>query len=163
MRQSVLQTYQRDSQACDAAFAQTKQQLDDQFKKEQRRAKKSKEETGWHAFAVYEGSRDEAIKGRRVTEADWGTAIEVLLYRQQEAKHLLRRCGRLANATPEEEATILAARAAEPVVAPPPESETTTEGDEPAAAPRHPPATTRCRAFSATWPRSRTNWSPSMR
>jgi hypothetical protein len=61
VKQGVLQTFQRDSQACDAEYTQTKQQIDDQFKKEQRRAKKIKEEAGWQALAFYEGSRDEGI------------------------------------------------------------------------------------------------------
>ena len=133
-RQSVLQTYQRDSQACDAQYAQSKQQIDDQFKKEQKKAKKAKEETGWHALTVFEGTRDEGTKWRRATEANWSIAIEELHVRQEEAKYLLKRCGRLALATPAEAESILAARAAEPPVAPPPESETTTDGDAPTEA-----------------------------
>ncbi len=137
-RQSALQTYQRDAQACDAQYAQTKQQIDDQFKKEQRKAKKAKEETGWHALTVFEGTRDEGTKWRRATEANWSVAIEELHVRQEEAKYLLKRCGRLSLATPEEAEAILAARAAEPVVAPPPESEATTDGDAPTEAPELP-------------------------
>src|SRR4029453_3975686 len=101
-RQGILQTYQRDSQACDAEYAQTKQQIDDQFKKEQRRAKKTKEETGWHALTVFEGTRDEGVRGRRATEANWPATIEELHVRQDEAELLLRRCGRWSVATPAE-------------------------------------------------------------
>ncbi|MGP0068848.1 MAG: hypothetical protein ACLQGP_35270 [Isosphaeraceae bacterium] len=112
-KQTVLQTYQRDSQACEAEYAQTKQQIDDQYKKEHRKAKKAKEETGWHALTVFEGTRDEGTKWRRATEANWSIAIEELHVRQEEVKYLLKRCARLAMATPEEEESIMAAVAAD--------------------------------------------------
>ena len=132
-KQSVLQTYQRDSQACDAEYAQTKQQIDDQYKKEHRKAKKAKEETGWHALTVFEGTRDEGTKWRRATEANWSVAIEELHVRQEEANFLLKRCGRLALATPEEAEAILAAvaaaRAAQAAAVP--DSDATTEAESP--------------------------------
>ena len=53
----MTQTFQRDTQACKNEYAQTKKQIDEQFKKDQRRAKKAKEETGWQALAFFEGSR----------------------------------------------------------------------------------------------------------
>ena len=65
-------------QATEDEYAQTKQQIDDQFKKEQRKAKKAKEETGWQALAFFEGTRDEGIKWRRATEANWSAAIQEL-------------------------------------------------------------------------------------
>src|SRR5262249_47115693 len=91
--------------------------IDDQFKKEQRRAKKSKEETGWHALTVFEGTRDEGVKWRRATEAAWSAAVEDLHLRQDEAAFLLKRCGRWSVATPEEAQAILAAAEAAPAPA----------------------------------------------
>src|SRR5262245_57303858 len=52
-RQDALETYQRTADACQAEYKETKQRLDDQLKKEQRRAKKNKEEAGWQALAVF--------------------------------------------------------------------------------------------------------------
>src|SRR5205814_1435899 len=118
------------TQACEAEYAQTKQQIDDQFKKEQRRAKKTKEETGWHALTDFEGTRDEGVKWRRATEADWFAAIAELHVRQDEANLLLKRCGGLAKGSPEEEA---AAAAAAPTVDPtaPPRGEPPADGAAP--------------------------------
>ncbi len=133
-KQAVLQTYQRDSQACDAEYAQVKQQIDDQYKKEHRKAKKAKEETGWHALTVFEGTRDEGTKWRRATEANWSIAIDELHVRQEEANHLLKRCGKLATAAPAEQETILAAAAAARAAAPAPAhaegAEATADGAE---------------------------------
>ena len=75
-------------------YAEAKQQADDQFKKEQRRAKKIKEEAGWQALAFFEGTRDEAIKWRRATEANWSAAIQDLHVNQETAEVLLKRFGR---------------------------------------------------------------------
>ena len=47
-------------------------------KKDSRRAKKTKEETGWQALAMFEGQRDEGIKWRRGTDADWAEEIAFL-------------------------------------------------------------------------------------
>ena len=151
-KQAVLQTFQRDSQACDAEYAQIKQQIDDQFKKEQRKAKKAKEETGWHALAVFEGTRDEGTKWRRATEANWSIAIDELHVRQEEANLLLKRCGKLATATPAEEETILAAAAAARAAAPAPAARR-GEPRRPPMGPRrpnNPPATIPCRGSGAT-------------
>ncbi len=79
---------------------QTKQQVDDQFKKEQRRAKKAKEETGWQALTVFEGTRDEGIKWRRATEANWSHRDRGAARPPGEAEFLLKRCGRLARGHP---------------------------------------------------------------
>ena len=72
------QTFQRDTQATKTEYAQTKKQIDEQFKKDQRRAKKTKEETGWQALAIFEGSRDEGIKWRRGTDANWHDELDDL-------------------------------------------------------------------------------------
>src|SRR5262249_48167896 len=120
-RQEILQIYQRDTQACDAEYLQTKQQVDDQFKKDQRRGKKIKDEAGWQALAVFEGTRDDGIKWRRATEASWSDAIEELDIRQSQATLLLKRCGSLASGTAEEEAAACAGSvpAASPTVGEP--------------------------------------------
>ena len=121
------------------SMPQTKQQIDDQFKKEHRKAKKAKEETGWHALTVFEGTRDEGTKWRRATEANWSIAIEELHVRQEEAKYLLKRCGRLSLATPEEAEAILAARAGRAGRGPRRRTtEATTDGDAPTEATDHP-------------------------
>ena len=137
VKQGVLQTFQRDSQACDAEYSQTKQQIDDQFKKEQRRAKKIKEEAGWQALAFYEGSRDEGIKWRRGTESSWAGAIDHLHAYHDHAAILLKRCGKLANASPEEEATAMAAAAQAAASKPAPEPG--AEGETPAEPAAPPP------------------------
>ena len=64
-RDEVGQTFQRDTQACKNEYAQEKKEIEEQFKKEHRRAKKTKEETGWQALAFFEGSREEGVKWRR--------------------------------------------------------------------------------------------------
>ena len=64
-----------DTKACEDEYTQVKQQIDDQYKKDHRKAKKAKEETGWHALTVFEGTRDEGTKWRRATEANWSAAI----------------------------------------------------------------------------------------
>ncbi len=134
-KQTVLQTYNRDSQACEAEYTQVKQQIDEQYKKEHRKAKKAKEETGWHALTVFEGTRDEGTKWRRATEANWSVAIEELHVRQDEASFLLKRCGKLTLATPEEEPAIMAAAAADRAARPAPEPDPdATEADAPADA-----------------------------
>ena len=96
-RDQVVQTFQRDTQATKNEYAQTKKQIDDQLKKDPRRAKKTKEEAGWQALAMFEGSRDEGIKWRRGTEANWHEAIGFLHQKQANAEYVLKRCGRLAN------------------------------------------------------------------
>ena len=96
----MVQTFQRDTQASKDEYAQTKKQIDEQFKKDQRRAKKAKEEAGWQALAFFEGSRDEGVKWRRGTEANWHAAIEDLHIKQETAEFVLKRCGKLAVATP---------------------------------------------------------------
>ncbi len=137
VKQGVLQTFQRDSQACDAEYSQTKQQIDDQFKKEQRRAKKIKEEAGWQALAFYEGSRDEGIKWRRGTESSWSHALDHLHAYHDHAKILLKRCGKLAVASPEEEATAMAA--AEQAALSKPPAEPDADGETPAEPAAPPP------------------------
>ena len=94
----VIQTFQRDTQATKAEYDQTKKQIDDTLKKDTRRAKKSKEETGWQALAMFEGQRDEGIKWRRGTEAAWNEEIAFLHAEQDNAEYVLKRCGRLAQA-----------------------------------------------------------------
>ena len=84
-------------------YAEAKQQADDQFKKEQRRAKKTKDEAGWQALAFFEGTRDEGVKWRRGTEANWSAAIQDLHVNQETAEILLKRFGRMTVATPEED------------------------------------------------------------
>ena len=100
-REQVVQTFQRDTQATKNEYEQTKKQIDEQLKKDTRRAKKNKEETGWQALAMFEGQRDEGIKWRRGTDADWDEEIGFLHQKQAEAEYVLKRCGRLANAPPE--------------------------------------------------------------
>ena len=72
-RDQVVQTFQRDTQATKAEYEQTKKQIDEQLKKDSRRAKKTKEETGWQALAMFEGQRDEGIKWRRAHRCRAGT------------------------------------------------------------------------------------------
>ena len=97
-REQVVQTFQRDTQATKDEYAQTKKQIDDQFKKDPRRAKKTKEETGWQALAMFEGQRDEGIKWRRGTDANWHEELGFFQQKQAEAEFVLKRCGRLAQA-----------------------------------------------------------------
>src|SRR5262249_16861528 len=120
-KQEVEQTYQRDTQACQAEYAQAKQAADDQLKKDQRRAKKVKEEAGWQALAVFEGTRDEGIKWRRQCEADWNVAIQDLEAQKYVIPLWRKKWGGLARAPPEETAALEAAAAAAPTPSPPAE------------------------------------------
>jgi len=100
-REQVVQTFERDSRATKDEYAQTKKQIDDQLKKDGRRAKKAKEEAGWQALAFYEGSRDEGIKWRRGTDANWAGVLVDLQMKQADAAFILKRCGKLAASIPE--------------------------------------------------------------
>ncbi len=122
-RQEVAAVFQRDTKATEDAYAQAKQQADDQFKKEQRRAKKTKDEAGWQALAFFEGTRDEGVKWRRGTEANWSAAIQDLHVNQETAEVLLKRFGRMTVATDDESTRILADWEARIAAAPPPEAE----------------------------------------
>ncbi len=103
----MLQTFQRTDQAVKDEYALTKKQIDEQFKKDQRRAKKAKEEAGWQALAFFEGSKDEGTKWRRGVEANWAAAKEDLHIKQDDAEIVLKRCGKLADASlPVAEATV---------------------------------------------------------
>jgi hypothetical protein len=117
-RQEVLQVYERTSAATQNEYNQTKQQIDDQFKKDQRRAKKAKEETGWQALAMFEGTRDDGIKWRRQREVDWAGAIQELEIKQADGGVILKRCGRMAVASPQESEALLAEAAAARASAP---------------------------------------------
>ncbi|MFI5455548.1 MAG: FtsK/SpoIIIE domain-containing protein [Isosphaerales bacterium] len=108
-REDVVQTFERNTQATKDEYAQAKKQIDDQLKKDQRKAKKAKEEAGWQALAFYEGSRDEGIKWRRGADGNWAGALGDLEIKQADAAFVLKRCGKLAAAPPE----TAAARAAE--------------------------------------------------
>src|SRR6516162_3280335 len=77
-KSEVNGTHERDTQTTNNDYGQEKQRIDDQFKKDQRRAKKSKDEAGWQALAFFEGTRDEGIKWRRATEANWSASIQDL-------------------------------------------------------------------------------------
>ncbi len=101
-KDQVVQTFQRDTQATKNEYEQTKKQIDEQLKKDSRKAKKSKEETGWQALAMFEGQRDEGIKWRRGTDAAWNEELGFLHQKQADAEYVLKRCGRLANATLDE-------------------------------------------------------------
>ena len=85
----MSQTFQRDTQACKNDYAQTKKQIDEQFKKDQRRAKKAKEETGWQALAFFEGSREEGVKWRRGADANWHAALDELHLKKETAEYVL--------------------------------------------------------------------------
>jgi S-DNA-T family DNA segregation ATPase FtsK/SpoIIIE len=100
-RDQVIQTFQRDTQATKDEYATTKKQNDEQLKKEQRKAKKAKEETGWQALAFFEGSRDEGVKWRRGTEAEWSGKISEFHLTEETTNFVLKRCGRLAAALPQ--------------------------------------------------------------
>ena len=115
-KDQVVQTFQRDTQATKNEYEQTKKQIDDQLRKDTKKAKKAKEETGWQALAMFEGQRDEGIKWRRGTEAGWNEEVGLLHQKQADAEYVLKRCGRLANATLEE---VPAAAGAPPAAAPP--------------------------------------------
>ncbi len=139
-RQEVAAVFQRDTKAKEEEYAQAKQQADDQFKKEQRRGKKIKDEAGWQALAFFEGTRDEGVKWRRATEANWSGSIQDLHVNQETAEVLLKRFGRMTVATPDEAAAILARAEAEAAAAPPPPLEADPEATEAeAAAPEGPP------------------------
>ena len=97
----MIQTFQRDSQACQNDYAQKKKDIDDQFKKDQRRAKKAKEETGWQALAFFEGSKEEGVKWRRGADANWHAALDELHLKKETAEFVLKRCGKLAANLPE--------------------------------------------------------------
>jgi hypothetical protein len=112
-RAEVVQTFQRTTQAVKDEYAQTKKQVDEQFKKDQRRAKKAKEEAGWQALAFFEGSKDEGTKWRRGVEANWAGAKEDFQIKQEAAEFVLKRCGKLADFPLETAAT----RAPRPTVA----------------------------------------------
>ena len=99
-RDQVVQTFQRDTQATKNEYEQKKKENDDQLKKDSRRAKKTKEETGWQALAMFEGQRDEGIKWRRSTDAKWNEELAFLQQKQADAEWVLKRCGRLANVPP---------------------------------------------------------------
>jgi hypothetical protein len=99
-RDEAVQTFERDTQATKDAYAHARKQIDDQMKKDQRRAKKTKEEAGWQALALFEGSRDEGIKWRRATDANWADAVAELEMKQADAAFLLKRCGKLAALRP---------------------------------------------------------------
>jgi hypothetical protein len=112
-RNEAVQTFESTTQATKDEYAQAKKQIDDQLKKDQRRAKKTKEETGWQALALFEGARDDGIKWRRATDANWAGALAELEIKQADASFVLKRCGRAAAALP-------ASEVAPPVPAPPP-------------------------------------------
>ena len=97
----MVQTFQRDNQACQNEYAQKKKEIDEQFKKDQRRAKKAKEETGWQALAFFEGSREEGVKWRRGVDASWHAVLDELHLKKETAEFVLKRCGKLAANLPE--------------------------------------------------------------
>ncbi len=139
-RQEVASLFQRGTKARQDEYAQVKQEADDQFRKEQKRAKKIKDEAGWQALAFYEGTKEEGVKWRRATEANWSAAIQDLHINQETAEVLLRRFGRMTVATPEEAAAILARAEAEAAAAPPP------------TAPQHDPDATEAEATANAEP-----------
>jgi hypothetical protein len=100
-RDQVVATFQRDTQATKDEYALTKKQIDEQLKKDQRRAKKTKEEAGWQALALFEGARDDGIKWRRATDASWQEELQFLELKQAEADFILKHCGKLAAPSPE--------------------------------------------------------------
>ncbi len=100
-RDQVVATFQRDTQVTKDEYARKKKEYDDLLRKDQRRAKKKKEETGWQALAFFEGSRDDGVKWRRVSEANWNAAIQDLEIKEADADFVLRRCGKLARPLPE--------------------------------------------------------------
>ena len=99
-RDTVVQTFQRDTQATKNEYEQKKKENDEQLKKDSRRAKKTKEEAGWQALAMFEGQRDEGIKWRRGTDAKWNEELAFLQQKQADAEWVLKRCGRMANVPP---------------------------------------------------------------
>jgi hypothetical protein len=111
-RDEAVQTFERDTQATKDGYAQAKKQIDEQLKKDSRRAKKTKEEAGWQALALFEGSRDEGIKWRRATDASWAGAVAELEMKQADAAFILKRCGKLAAPPPESAAASAAETAA---------------------------------------------------
>ncbi|HLH27900.1 MAG TPA: hypothetical protein VKW77_03230, partial [Acidimicrobiales bacterium] len=107
---------------------------DDQFKKEQRRAKKVRDEAGMQALMFFEGTREEGVKWRRATEANWSHAIQDLHVNQETAEVLLKRYGRMSVAAPGDEAKYLSEWEARIAAAPPPEPEPepeVIEGEDP--------------------------------
>ncbi|MGC8638655.1 MAG: FtsK/SpoIIIE domain-containing protein [Isosphaeraceae bacterium] len=66
--QTILQSFERDTQAVQNEYAQTKHKIDQHAKSERSRAKKAQEEARWQALAVFEAGRDGAIKTRKQDE-----------------------------------------------------------------------------------------------
>jgi hypothetical protein len=110
-RQEILQTYQSTSQATQTEYDQARKQLEDKLRKDKGRAKKAKEEAGWQALAVFEGTRDDGVKWRRQREADWTADVQALGLKQHESEIVFKRCGRMADASEQESEAILAAAA----------------------------------------------------
>jgi DNA segregation ATPase FtsK/SpoIIIE, S-DNA-T family len=126
-RQEILHVFQSTTDATQAEYNQTKQKIEDKLRKDKSRAKKKKEEAGWQALAMFEGTRDDGIKWRRQREADWIASIQELELKHHESEILFKRCGRMAVASPQETEALLAAAATA--------ATTTTKPGEAGAAP----------------------------
>ncbi len=88
-REQVIQTFQRDTHATKDEYAPAKKQNDEQLKKDHRKAKKAKEETGWQALAFFEGSREEGVKWRRGADSSWHGVLDELHLKKDTAEFLL--------------------------------------------------------------------------
>jgi DNA segregation ATPase FtsK/SpoIIIE, S-DNA-T family len=147
-RDEVSQAFQRDTLACKNDYAQAKKQIDELFKKDHRRAKKAKEETGWQALAFFEGSREEGVKWRRGVDSSWRGVLDELHLKKDTAEFVLNRCGKLATNLPE-------------YVAPPPAE--TPAASALAAAPALAAATWPMASRPPSSPKTPRPWAPSAR
>ena len=119
-KQEAEAVFRRDTQATEAAYTGAKQQADETFRKEQRRAKKVADEARMQALMFFEGTRDDGVKWRRATEANWSAAMQDLEINRETAEVLFKGLGKMAVATPEEETAAMAAYEARPVAPPEP-------------------------------------------
>jgi hypothetical protein len=141
-REEVVQTYARDRLACQNDYAQAKKQIDEQFKKEQRKAKKSKEDAGFHALAYFEASREDGVKWRRAADSRWHGALDELHVKKETFDYVLARCGRLGANLPDELPAGTLEAVAAPVAAAVPEPVAAVNSDAPEGAEETPPVDT---------------------
>ncbi len=94
-KQQVAQVYARDTQAANNDYAQAKKDQDDLLRKDQKRAKKAKDEAGWQALAVFEGSRDEGVKWRRSADSNWNHALAEFELKKDTVDWVLKKLGSL--------------------------------------------------------------------
>ena len=98
-RNEVLQTFQRTDQAVKDEYAQTKKQIDEQFKKDQRGPRKPRKKRAGRRWRSLRARKTRGPSGARGVEANWAAAKEDLHIKQDDAEIVLKRCGKLADAS----------------------------------------------------------------